>query len=76
MDWTMDWIMELIMDWIMDSTAITYLLMHCLGLKPTMYAEKMHRNLIFGTRLEAIKNWTVGSPEKFQNTRSSPKSSP
>ena len=54
------------------SSSITYLLMHCLGLKPTIYAEKMHRNLIFGTRLETIKNWTVGSPEKFQNMRSSP----
>ena len=34
--------------------------MHCLGLKPTIYAEKMHRNLIFGTRLEAINNRMVG----------------
>ena len=34
------------------SSSITYLLMHCLGLKPTMYTEIM---LIFGTRLEAIK---------------------
>ena len=48
------------------------------SLKPTIYTEKMHRNLIFGTRLhvEAINNRMVGSPEKFQNTSFSPKSSP
>ena len=45
---------------------LPYLLVHCLGIKPTIYAERVHGNLIFGTRLEAIKNQTVGSPEKFQ----------
>ena len=51
------------------SSSITYLPMHCLGLNAAMYAEKMHKNLTFGTRLEAIKNWTVERPGKFQNMR-------
>ena len=45
------------------SSSITYLPMHCLGLKrqKSVLKKMLCITLSFGTRLEAIKKWTVDS---------------
>ena len=45
----------------LGSSSITYLPMHCLGLKYWHICWKIVK--------ESIKNWTVGRPGKFRNTK-------
>ena len=45
------------------SSSITYVLMHCLGFKPTIY-ERMHRNLSFGYKTRSNQKSDSGQPWK------------